>query len=88
MNIGMFEISLLLASGATAVAGALAALARRRAATLLTLNAILGACFAYFAAKGFRFGNVLGVVLGLLALMHVAVVSAIIGRAARNVPTV
>jgi hypothetical protein len=87
MNIGLFELTLVLASAVTMVAGALAALARRRAATLLALNVTLAACFAYFAAKSLRFGSALGVVLGLVALMHMAVVSAIVGRAARSAPT-
>ena len=81
MNIGLFEVTLLLGSVATATAGALAALARRRAAALLALNAVFAACCTYFAVQGLRFGSILGVVLGLVALMHVAVCSAIVGRA-------
>jgi hypothetical protein len=87
MNFGLFEITLLIGSAATAVVGVLAALARRRAATLLVMNALFAACFAYFAMRGLRFGSVIGLVLGLLALTHVAIASAIVGRAARNAPT-
>jgi hypothetical protein len=84
MNFGLLEIALLLGSAATAVAGALAAVSRRRSATLLALNVIFAVSFAYVAMKGLRFGSILAVVLGLVALANAAVASAIVSRAARN----
>lgn len=81
MNFGLFEIALLLGAAATAVAGALAAVARRRSATLLTLNTICAVVFAVFALQGLRFGSILAVGLGLVALVNAAVASAIVRRA-------
>jgi hypothetical protein len=83
MHLGLFEITLLLGAAASAIAGALAARARRRAPTLLVLNGIFAACFAYFAMKGLRFGSIIGILLGIVALLHVAVGSAIVERASR-----
>jgi len=44
MHIGLFEMTLLLASVAAATAGAVAALSRRRAGKLVASNAILASC--------------------------------------------
>jgi len=88
MNFGLFEIALLLGSAATALAGTLAALMRRRSATLLALNAIFAVVFAYFTVQGFRFGSFLAIGLGLIAIVNAAVASAIIRRAARNASAV
>ena len=86
MNIGLFEIVLLVASAVIGVAGALAALTRRRPGILLASNAIFAVCFGYFAAKTIRFGGFTALGLGLLAVMHAIIASALIARAARKVP--
>jgi hypothetical protein len=83
MNIGSFEIALLIGSAATLVAGGMAAVARRRAGAALAANVIFAAWFAYFAVIGFRFGGILEVGLSLLALTHGALASAIVSRATR-----
>ena len=86
MNIGLFEIVLLVASAVIGVAGALAALTRRRPGVLLASNAIFALCFGYFAAKTIRFGGVFAVRLGLIAVMHVVIASALVARGERKVP--
>jgi hypothetical protein len=88
MNLGLFEIALLVGSAATLVAGATAAMARRRTGWLLALNAVFAACFTYFVIQGLRFGPWLIVAaLAALALAHVGVASAIVARAEHRVPT-
>lgn len=87
MNIGLFEIALLVASTVIAVAGALAALTRRRPGVLLASNAVFAVCFGYFAAKTVRFGGPIALGLGLIAVMHVIIASALVTRAAPKVPT-
>ena len=86
MNIGLLEIVLFAASAATGVAGAVAALARRRAGTLLALNAVFAGCFGYAVAKTIRFSGPIALGLGLLAVMHVLIASALIARAGRKIP--
>ena len=86
MNFGLLEIALVLGSVATAVAGARAAIARRRAGTLLALNAVFAIVFAYFAVQGLRSGSIVAVGLSLFSFANVAVASAIASRAARKAP--
>lgn len=86
MNLGLFEIALLAGSAATAIAGGVAAAARRRTATLLVLNAGLAACFGYFAVTGLRSGSIMGLGLGLVALLHLSVTAAIVRRASDPEP--
>lgn len=86
MNLGLFEIGLLLGSVAIGTAGARAAAGRRRSGVLVILNAIFALVFAYFAVQSFRFGSIVAVGLGLLAFANAAVASAIVGRAIPKAP--
>lgn len=88
MSFGLIEITLLVGSAASIVAGAGAAVARRRSGALLAWNALFAVVFAFFAVQGLRFGSAFGVALGLLTLAHAAVASAIVGRAASKLPAV
>ena len=87
MNPGLFEIALLAGSITTAFAGAAAAVARRRSGILLASNATFAACFGYFAIQGLRFGGIIVGLLGVLALIHLALASMIVRRARRRAPT-
>jgi sugar phosphate permease len=86
MNLGVFEIALLLGSVATGIAGARAAAARRRSGVLLILNAIFALVFVYFALQSLRFGNIFAVGLGLFGFANAAVASAIVARAEPKAP--
>ena len=87
MNLGLFEITLLVGSVATALAGVVAALTRRRSAALLALNSVFAACFGYFFIQGLRFGGPIVLALGPIAGVHVAVASSMVTRARRTAPT-
>jgi len=86
MNFGLLEIFLLLGSVATAVAGARAAVARRRAAALLTSNAVFAVVFAYFGVHGLRSGSIVAFGLSFLAFANLAAAAAIASRAAPKAP--
>lgn len=83
MNAGLLDVALLLGSGGAVIAGGMAAIARRRAATPLFLNIAFAGCFAYFAAKSAQFGSIVVLALGAAASLHLVIAYAIVERAPR-----